>query len=192
VSLPAVIERAAAGELPTWAEANGERREHMARVAALLSEWAAAAGLSDLERIRWSSAGHLHDALKDADPDGLRSLVPPALADLPPKILHGPAAAERLREEGVDDEDLLRSVAFHTLGHADFGRLGRALYVADFLEPGRQGRDAWRAEQRVRVPGDLDDVAREVARVRIAHLLERRMQIRPETAGFWNALTRKR
>ncbi len=191
MSLPDVIERAAAGELPPWAEVGPKRRAHIERVAALLAQWAASAGLSAEERTRWTSVGYLHDALRDADPEKLRRAVPPGLVDLPAGILHGPAAAERLREDGVDDADLLRAVAFHTLGHPEFGRLGRALYVADFVEPGRDFHNAWRAKLRERVPAGLDGVALEVAGARIAHLVERRMELRAETVGFWNVLSRE-
>jgi HD superfamily phosphohydrolase YqeK len=86
--------------------------------------------------------------------------------------LHGPAAAERLREEGVADEELLAAVAYHTIGDPSFGQLGRALYAADFLEPGRTFRAEWRAELRERVPAELDAVVLEVARARVAHVRE--------------------
>ncbi len=191
MSLPAVVERAAEGVLPSWAEARATRRAHMRRVAQLLAEWAAEAGLPADERVRWAAVGYLHDALRDADPEALRRLVPAELADLPAPILHGPAASERLRAEGVDDPDLLRSVTFHTLGHPEFGRLGRALYLADFLDPGRDFRNDWRARLRERLPADLDRTVREVAGARITHLVQRGMPIRPETLEFWNVLSRE-
>lgn len=188
MSLPEVVERAAAGRLPDWAEASSSRRAHMARVSALLAKWAEAWGLTAEERVRWASLGYLHDTLRDADPASLRTHVPEEMADVRDGILHGPAAAARLREEGLDDEELLAAVTYHTLGHPGFGRLGRALYVADFLEPGRDFLDEWRAELRARVPSELDDVTLEVAAARMQHLLKRRLPLRSETVGFWNAL----
>lgn len=184
-----VVERAAAGELPTWAEATEERREHMSRVAALLASWSAGLGVPEDERTRWVALAYLHDALRDADPEKLRGRVPPGLTALPPSILHGPAAAERLRIDGVEDGGLLRAVAYHTLGHADLGREGHALYCADFLEPGRTGlRDEWRAGLRGRMPEALHEVVREILGARIRHLLETGRPVRPETMSFWNSL----
>lgn len=183
-----ILANAASGELPNWAEATDARREHMARVSALLGEWADAVGLPPEERLRWVSLGYLHDALRDADPESLRDLVPTELAGLPDTLLHGPAAAERLRREGVQDPELLHAVAFHTLGHPGLRRLGRALYLADFLDPGRDFLNEWRAELRSRVPSDLDGVTLEVAQARIQHLVKRRLALRPETVGFWNDL----
>ncbi len=137
MTLHPVVGRAARGELPAWAVVSKERRQHMERVADLLGSWAEELGLAEAEGRRWRAVGYLHDALRDAPTRELRAGVPPKLADLPGRILHGPAAAERLRVEGVADGELLLAVAYHTLGHPALGTLGRALYAADFLEPGR-------------------------------------------------------
>ena len=183
-----LVERAARGELPSWAEASPSRREHMARVAALLDGWAVALGVPDQERVRWAAAAWLHDALRDADPATLRGRLPPDAAALPGLLLHGPAAAERLRVDGVRDGELLAAIAWHTLGHPDLGTLGRALYAADFLEPGRDLLNEWRAGLRRRAPVQLTAVVREILGARIAHLVGRGSVLRPETISFWNAL----
>jgi len=189
MSVHPVVERAAAGELPPWAEATAQRREHMARVASLLRAWTRELGLTVPEQVRWISLGYLHDAMRDADAEALRGRVPPALAGLPPSLLHGPAAAEYLRADGVDDGPLLRAVTYHTLGHVELGREGRALYAADFLEPGREGlRDEWRAELRARMPHALDEVVREILGARVRHLVDSGRPIRSETVGFWNSM----
>lgn len=181
-----VVERAAGGTLPPWAEVSSRRMEHMERVAGLLGSWADALGLEPTEGVRWRAVGYLHDALRDAPPEALRPRVPPGLADLPGPLLHGPAAAERLRIDGVEDGELLLAVAYHTLGHADLGRLGRALYAADFLEPGRDLRNEWRAELRARMPDDLDAVVRDILGARIVHVVARGGALRTETVGYWN------
>lgn len=183
-----LVERAAHGELPDWAVASEARRAHMARVADLLGAWAEGLGLSEGERLRWRSVGFLHDALRDAEPAALVARVPPDLRSLPPRALHGPAAAERLRIDGVDDGELLMAVRYHTLGHPGFRTLGRATYAADFLEPGRtilpERAEAWRG----RMPRELDAVVREVLAARLNHRVERGATLRRETVDFWNAL----
>ena len=185
---PGIVARAARGELPAWACAGRERRAHMERVARLLLEWAAVLDLPDEERTRWAATAHLHDALRDADPEALRARVPPALSTLPGPLLHGPAAAEALRIDGVDDGELLFAVTYHTLGHPGLGRLGRALYAADFLEPGRDLLNDWRAALRARMPAALDGVVREIVGARIRHLVDTGRPIRSETASFWNRM----
>lgn len=160
----------------------------MERVAKLLGAWAETLGLDAEEAARWRAAGFLHDALRDAEPEALRPRVSPELAALPASLLHGPAAAERLRVDGVDDGELLRAIAFHTVGSSDFRRLGRALYAADFLEPGRPYLPDWRAELRGRMPAELDGVVEEIIRARIRHRLDLGEQVLPRTLDFWNGL----
>lgn len=184
----AVLEAAAASRLPEWARAGEARRAHIARVADLMDRWSADLGLSAADCARWRAAAWLHDALREAPADELRPLAGPEFDGLPGKLLHGPAVAARLRSEGVSDEPLLCAVAWHTLGDAGFDTLGRALYAADFLEPGRSFRPVWRAVLRARMPHALDDVVRAIVSARIQHLLDAGHRIHPRTLGFWNAL----
>lgn len=184
---PAVA-RAAAGELPDWSHATAARKHHMERVATLLEEWAAGLGLPEEERVRWRAVAYLHDAVRNAPDHELRPLMPPGLTDLPGPLLHGPAAAQRLWADGVRDGELLTAIAYHTLGHPELGRLGRALYAADFLEPGRNLLNEWREGLRARMPDQLDAVVRDVLAARLRHLVERGSRVRAETIGFWNTL----
>lgn len=192
-----IVRRAGRGRLPEWARADEGRRRHMGRVASLLEHWAEAREARERDRrtTRWRAAGFLHDALRDAPPDDLRRTLSQAeegrieeMATLPGALLHGPAAAVRLRREGVVDEELLRAVAFHTLGHPGLGELGVALYCADFLEPGRDFRNAWRGDLRDAFPHRARSVAREIARARVQHLLDEDRPVYPVTIRFWNRL----
>lgn len=181
-----VVSAAARGELPEWAVASPERRAHMGRVAALLGEWAGALGLPARERDEWVALGYLHDALRDAPAAELREEVPEHFRDLPGPLLHGPAAAERLA--GAVGPALLAAIRYHTVGHPSLDRAGKALYLADFLEPGRDFEPEWRDSLSRRMPHDLDEVLVEVVAARIRHLVDGRKPIRPETAAFWSAL----
>jgi HD superfamily phosphohydrolase YqeK len=183
---PPTAAAAVHGELPDWAAAGPQRREHIARVAALMDEWARRLALPEAERQRWRAAAWLHDALREADPAELRRSLPADYHDFPDPLLHGPAVAQRLA--GELDAELCDAIRYHTIGHPSLGRLGRALYLADFLEPGRDFLPAWRASLRERMPDELDEVLVEVLDARIRHLLERRKPIRPETAAFWSSV----
>lgn len=182
-----MVEAAARGELPVWTEVSPDRLSHMARVAELMGRWADALSLPADERTRWLAVGWLHDTLRDVPPARLRDEVPAEYRDLPGVVLHGPAAAERLK--GQADERVLQAIRFHTIGHPSFDQLGRALYLADFLEPGRDFEVEWRATLAARMPGDLTEVLLEVLGARLAHLVEVRKPIRPETAAFWSVVT---
>jgi HD superfamily phosphohydrolase YqeK len=183
-----VVQAASDGILPAWARASPARVEHMGRVAELLDSWAVQLGLADKERRRWRSVAFLHDAVKDADPGDLKRWTPHPLDQLPEPLLHGPAAANRLRMDGVEDAELLDVLRYHTLGHERFGRLGRALFAADFLEPGRDIQQTWRSRLRGRMPHELDAVTGEILQGRLIHLVEEGRPVRPETMGFWNSM----
>jgi HD superfamily phosphohydrolase YqeK len=184
----ALLEDAASGRLPPWSHAGESRFAHMQRVSTLLGEWADQLDLAPHDRIRWRAAGYLHDALREAPPEELRPLVPDPLKDLAGKLLHGPAAAARLRADGVADEDFLRAVAYHTIGHPGLDELGRALFIADFVEPGRRYEPQRLATLRARMPAARDDVLRDVLRSRIDRLLRDGRPMRAETVAFWNTV----
>lgn len=191
MTLHPILSAAADGSAPPWSRMGAARDAHVRRVSELMGSWAKELGRPAEEVARWKAAGFLHDVLRDADPADLTERVEPGLRDLPGKMLHGPAAARRLRSEGVRDEAFLRAVAYHTIGHPELDELGRFLYAADFLEPGRSVLSEWRAELRGRMIREAPAVIREVARARIRNLLETFRSIRPETHEFWNILVRE-
>jgi len=167
----------------------GERRRaHIDRVAALLDRWARAMRVSSAERARWLRAAYLHDAVRDLPAKELRRLVPEP--GLPPALLHGPAAAVLAARHGETDSGVLDAVRYHTLGHAGWDRVGRMLYLADYLEPGRPNQSSRHRSLIRRVPTDPDGVLRAVAGDRIAWTIAARRPLHPETAAFWNALVR--
>lgn len=192
MSLHERVAEAGRGVHPDWAPIGARRRAHIERVGSLMEDWATRADLGTDDRTRWKAAAYLHDALREVDPKSLRGQLPERYRDLPGPVLHGPAAAERLRAEGVQDPELIDAVAWHTLGHPGLDRLGRALFAADFLEPGRSFMEEWRAELRDRMPEELDAVTREILAARIGRLVDRRKPILPPTVDFWNALVSER
>ena len=164
----------------------------MARVAELLREWGEVRCDHPRDVERWTAVGYLHDVLRDADPDDLRAGLSRPLGQLPDEVIHGPAAADRLRRGGVTDEPFLAAIACHTLGNPDFDDIGKALYVADFLEPGRKLQPKWRARLRDEMPGDLDAVTKAVVGKRIQFLIKKERPVLPETFGLWNVLAKGR
>lgn len=185
-----VVRDAARGVLPSWTRVGARRRGHMQRVAGLMEEWARALGLPDDDVARWCAAGWLHDALREGDPGELRELVAAEFRDLPGKLLHGPAAAERLAGEA--DEEMLEAIRYHTLGSPRWGRLGRALYLADFMEPGRDWDPAYTASLRARMPGELDTILAEVVRSRVDHIRRNGGVPHPETQAFHEQVVQTR
>ena len=181
---PAII-AAAAGRLPEWACVSQHRMLHLESVGALLRLWSAALELEDADRVRWAAAGWLHDSLRDASPEDLADKAP----EYPREVRHGPAAAVLLRRDGVDDDELLEAVAFHSLGRRGLRRLGRFLFLADYLEPGRTFTPQENAVLRARLPEDEHAVLKVVCARRIEQRLDRGMSLHPKSVEFWNDLT---
>jgi HD superfamily phosphohydrolase YqeK len=172
--------------LPPWAIATPERRGHIERVAALVERWAGEMGIPDTERRRWLKAVWLHDALRDAPAEELERWAPSSPG--PPELRHGPASAARAKSEGETDRSVLAAVRYHSLGLAEWDMVGRVLYCADYLEPGREFARERRAELERRFAADPRGVLREVARARLAHLVASGWPILDPTVRFWNSL----
>jgi HD superfamily phosphohydrolase YqeK len=143
-------------------------------------------GIDAGETSAWHDAARWHDALRDAPESQLRALVPNAGYGGP--LLHGPAAAACLEAEGERRSDVLDAVRYHTVGYAHWDRTGRALYLADFLEPGRDWGLADRAFLTAHVPDDFDGVFRQVVRQRLEWALREGNVLYPETVELWNSV----
>ena len=173
-------------DLPNWVRASTRRREHIARVTALLERWAGALDLPDDERTLWRDCGRLHDALRDAPDEMLRELSGDRVR--PVELLHGPAAARMLRDRGESRVDVLEAVQWHTVGRAGWAPAGRALYMADYLEPGRKFSPLDRAYLAAQVPSDFDGAFRQVVRARLEWSVRDGKPLFPETVELWNSL----
>jgi HD superfamily phosphohydrolase YqeK len=172
--------------LPDWAVVTPARREHIARVAELASRWALDMGVPPSERNRWLRAIWLHDALRDAPDEELARWAPSGLG--PPGLRHGPASAARAKAEGETDRGVLDAVRYHSIGLAEWDMVGRILYCADYLEPGRPFAREWRAELAERLSSQPALVLRQVARARVGHLVSSGRQLLEPTVRFWNSL----
>jgi 2-amino-4-hydroxy-6-hydroxymethyldihydropteridine diphosphokinase len=161
-----------------------KRRAHIGRVVALLDTWAVRMNVAPETRTAWVDAGWYHDALRDLADGDLRRLT--GDEGRPVGLLHGPASALRLEAEGECRTDVLEAVRWHTVGWAHWNRTGQALYMADFLEPGRPFMQADRAFLAEHVPDDFDAVFRQVVRLRLEWALREGKGLAPETVALWN------
>ncbi len=172
--------------LPLWAVVTPERLLHVQRVAALAVAWGEALAIPDSERNRWLRAVWLHDALRDADPAELARWAPSM--EVPVELRHGPASAARAKAEGETDRGVLDAVRYHSVGLAEWDMVGRVLYCADFLEPGRPFDAETRAALASRYPRDPPGVLLEVARRRVMYVVRSGWSLPEPTIRFWNSL----
>ena len=172
--------------LPDWAVVSPPRLQHIERVAELTARWALELGVPESERNRWLRAVWLHDALRDAPVEELVRWAPSTPG--PPELLHGPASAARAKSEGETDRGVLDAVRYHSLGLAEWDMVGRTLYCADYLEPGRKHEREWRAELAERFSSEPALVLRQVARARVGHMVSSGRVLLEPTVRFWNSL----
>lgn len=173
-------------ELPDWAQVTPKRREHIERVTMLLNTWAAAMRLPPDQVRLWLDAGRLHDAVRDMPVPALRELTGDHRS--PEGLLHGPAAAILLERHGETRRELLDAIRYHTVGSTSWAMTGKALYMADFLEPGRKFARIDRHFLATLVPTAFDAVFGQVVRMRLEWAVREGNYIFPETVALWNSL----
>jgi 2-amino-4-hydroxy-6-hydroxymethyldihydropteridine diphosphokinase len=173
-------------DVPDWAQVRKKRRKHIKRVTALLVQWADEMRLGPEERRAWIDAGRFHDALRDASVEELRSLAGSSMDAA--ELLHGPAVAAKLEQDGERRSSLLDAIRYHSIGSDRWDRVGKALYLADYLEPGRKFDRERRAEVARRVPTDFESAFREVVKARMAYAEREGFTIYPESAALLAAV----
>ncbi len=178
--------------LPAWARVGEKRRAHIARVVTLVDAWAPHVAADAGEARAMHDAALWHDALRDAPEGELRALAATDeqadATSTPVDLLHGPASAAMLARTGERRVEVLDAVRWHTLGSAGWGPVGRVLYLADFLEPGRKFAVADRAFLAAQVPHDFAGAFRQTVRMRLQWSLNEGKQLYAPTVELWNAV----
>ena len=179
-------------ELPSWAQVTEKRKGHIARVdvAARRLGRRARRSSSD-ERRAWIDAG---PASRRAQGRAGRRAARARRRRVAyePQMLHGPAAAALLEREGETRRGVLDAVRYHTIGYLDWDRTGRALYMADFLEPGRSFSKRDRAFLAAQVPQRFRRRLPAGACARSSSgRCTRAIRSFPETVALWNVVPMK-
>ena len=98
-----------------------------------------------LDPMRAYLTGLLHDCAKSMKPDEMEARLRASSLDVDeaeyqaPQVLHAPMGALLAREVyGVEDEEILSAIRKHTLGGPRMTALETLIYLADFIEPGRE------------------------------------------------------
>lgn len=170
-----------------------KRYEHTLRVAET------AAALSHRFQVpqdKAQLAAIFHDYAKYRSPIEMKRWIeqspelPKDLLDYHPELWHGPVGSILMaREHGVEDKDIQSAVRYHTTGKAHMSDLELIIFVADYIEPGRDfpGLD----EVRDMANTDLVKTAWMVSGKTIGYLLEKGNPIYPDTFYAYNDLTKR-
>lgn len=106
------------------------------------------------------------------------------------KVLHAFVGVYIAKKElGIDDEDVLNAMKFHTTGRAGMSMLEKIVYLADKLEE-RTRPDSYtdNINHILDETKDLDKTILFTVDITIKSLLERKLQINMETINLWNYL----
>lgn len=145
------------------------------------------------DRGRAELAGMLHDIVKYFSSEQLRAIIlrRPDISDdflqYSDKLWHAPAGAAYVQETyGIGDRELLSAMAHHTTGKKGMTDLEKIIFLADYIEPGRDfpGVD----EVREAAGQSLDEAVFQELRQTITHLLNKRQRVYPETFEAYNDL----
>lgn len=159
-----------------------KRYEHTSRV---VEEAVALSNTHEIDRDKARTAALLHDAMKNRSTAFLvRHLesdpVSQPDAQRPSEVLHGFSAALFSRSEaGIEDEDILNAIRYHTTGRADMSDLEKVVYLADVIEAGRtyEGLEPLRKL----AYRDLDGAMLMALEMSLSHLVEKGKTIDPDT-----------
>ena len=141
-------------------------------------------------------AGLLHDAARELEHDEVFRLVESdgfgisRIEEEYPVLLHGRAGAViAVNELGVDDSEVIDAIRWHTTGRRGMTGITSALYVADYIEPGRVHIDN---EFRKRIKElNLDQLVMEVVRDSISYCRSKGYSVAEQTFMLYHDLEKK-
>lgn len=164
------------------------RFEHVLRVEETALKIAEPLG-ADLEKV--SIAALMHDFAKEMDEQEMLALAllywpNDDLKTTTNDIWHGPAAAQLCRTSfECQDESILKAIAGHTIGWFEMDLLAKIIYMADYIEPGREFKGVEKARQLTKE--NLTQACEYKMIHTIKHLLKQRVPIFRGTIDIYNA-----
>ncbi|HAP8532995.1 TPA: HD domain-containing protein [Enterococcus faecium] len=137
-----------------------------------------------------SIAALTHDYAKERPDEEFKMVIvrdgfDPELLNYNNAIWHGLVGASFVeRELGITDAEILHAIRVHTTGAAKMSLLDKIIYVADYIEPGRDFPGA--QDARAIAWADLDEAVAFETKHTLAHLLAQEQQIYPKTIETYN------
>lgn len=135
-------------------------------------------------------AGLLHDYAKElSDQEFLKLIERYQLADelksWGNNIWHGKVGIYKIKEDlGLEDAEILAAIEDHTTGSSQMSLLDKIIYVADYIEPGRDFPGVDQARELAKESLDKA-VAYETAHT-VEHLAHKAVPIYPQTIETYN------
>jgi predicted HD superfamily hydrolase involved in NAD metabolism len=120
----------------------------------------------------------------------LEQQLPQDLLQFDKELWHAPVGAYLVKQEvGIHDLDILNAIKYHTSGRANMTLLEKVIYLADYIEPGRQFPGV--EEVREIAGSDLDLAVILALKNTIQFLLKKQQPIYPDTFNTYNAMVQQ-
>ena len=169
--------------------------DHLERVSQLAGQLAAR---WDVDPERGALAGFLHDVARAEDPAWLLArarelgLVVHPVEEAVPVLLHGPLAAALVEQElGLKDQEMLAAITWHSTGRGGMSRLEQVVFLADKLDPEKEGYYPGMEGLPALAEQDLDRAVLRYIQWQINHLLEQGGMIHPASIEAHNDLIQR-
>ncbi|MFE7061145.1 bis(5'-nucleosyl)-tetraphosphatase (symmetrical) YqeK [Sutcliffiella sp. NPDC057660] len=140
-------------------------------------------------------AAIFHDYAKFRNKEEMRNIIleqnmPQDLLAHHDELWHAPVGAFLVEKEvGITDKDVLEAIKCHTSGKINMTTLDKVLYVADYIEPGRDFPGV--EEVRESAKASLDIAMIQAMKNTISYLLKRNQPVYPDTFHAYNDMTMK-
>ncbi|MDR1892272.1 MAG: bis(5'-nucleosyl)-tetraphosphatase (symmetrical) YqeK [Oscillospiraceae bacterium] len=149
---------------------------------------------ADKEKARL--AGLLHDICKSDNRDSLLQMmrefgiIPDNVEEYAEKLWHARVGAAFCRQRlGIEDEDVLSAVRYHTTARAGMSLLEKIVFLADYISADRDYEGV--QEIRTAVYAGLDSGMRVAAAFSMRELIKKQRLIHPNTVAAYNEAMRE-
>lgn len=148
------------------------------------------------EREKIKRAGYLHDYCKYWSTEQLidwirRYQLPEELLQYNKELWHGPVGAKVAQEKfDVVDVDIQNAIFYHTSGRPEMSHLEKLIFIADYIEPGRNFPGVEQARDLAQK--DLDEAILYATEQTILFLIQKQQPLYPLTILTRNAFLQRR
>ncbi|ENH97589.1 metal dependent phosphohydrolase [Gracilibacillus halophilus YIM-C55.5] len=163
------------------------RYEHTIRVMETALELAELYG-ADQKKVELAAI--FHDYAKYRDSEEMKRWIiseklPQDLLDHHVELWHGPVGSKMIQKEvGIYDESIASAIYWHTTGTDLMGLMDKIIFIADYIEPGRDFPGV--EEVREMAYHDLDEACWMAAKNTIQFLMSQQAPIYPDTMKLYN------
>lgn len=154
------------------------------------------AGKYGADKKKAELAAIFHDYAKFRPKDEMKEIIvsqglPKELLEFNSELWHAPVGAYLAEKEaGITDSEVLDAIRYHTSGRPGMTLLEKIIYLADYIEPGRQfpGVD----EVREMAKESLDQALIKAVQNTIMFLMKKNQAVYPDSFHTYNDLVKNR